>query len=77
MAEDPPLDRTLDPAAFYSLYRGTLAAEDAEGVDPEGLTPQVLRATGGRFFAEVGFDATSIHNLLGYADRDRLEDVNE
>jgi hypothetical protein len=26
MAEDPPLDRTLDPAAFYSLYRGTLAA---------------------------------------------------
>ncbi|MFB6150787.1 MAG: hypothetical protein ABEJ40_03185, partial [Haloarculaceae archaeon] len=49
------------------------AAADAEGIDPEGLTPQVLRATGGRFFAAVGFDATSVAHLLGLDDRERAE----
>lgn len=49
------------------------AAADAEGLDPDGLTPHVLRATGGRFFAEVGFDATSVQHFLGLADREDAE----
>jgi len=60
-----------DTAAVRDVVTET--ATVAEGVDPDGLTPQVLRATGGRFFAEVGFDATSIRQLLGLPDRERAE----
>lgn len=51
----------------------TEAAEAAEGIDPHGLTPSVLRATGGRFLGEVGFDATSVQRILGLPEREPAE----
>ncbi|WP_123536540.1 CheF family chemotaxis protein [Halosimplex salinum] len=60
-----------DAATVREVVTETAAA--AEGIDPDGLTPHVLRATGGRFLADVGFDATSIRHALGLPDRETAE----
>ncbi|MFC7141306.1 CheF family chemotaxis protein [Halosimplex aquaticum] len=60
-----------DVTTVRELVTETAAA--AEGIDPDGLTPQVLRATGGRFLAEAGFDATSVRNMLGLDEREPAE----
>ena len=42
-AEGPPVDQTLDTAAFYSLYRGALAAESVDLISVFARDEETLR----------------------------------
>lgn len=44
------------------------ATDRAEGLDPDAVDVETLRATAGRFFAEAGCDTEAIANVLGIDD---------
>lgn len=45
------------------------AADLADGVNPDNLTPHPLRATGATFFADAGLLAKPLRDLMGWSDR--------
>lgn len=45
------------------------AARNADGVNPENVTPHPLRATAATFFADAGLSSKPLRDLLGHSDR--------